>query len=115
MNKDDGEKMIYELERISSEVIVSTPHDKSMFSREKDPAIELTGNPLERHVSRWEPRDFREKGFKVYGVGFSLFGYYSTPKLNLLLQGLAHIFPSLGLFIVARKKKGVKDKTEGRT
>jgi hypothetical protein len=59
---DAGQKLLDELERIGSRVLVTTPN--VLFQRE-----EYDGNKFQRHLSQWRPRDFRWRGYAVYGAG----------------------------------------------
>ena len=63
-----GQKLLDELERIGSHVIVTTPNIRFQQS-------EYDGNVFQRHLSGWNPRDFRARGYRVYGAGNLNLGY----------------------------------------
>jgi 2-polyprenyl-3-methyl-5-hydroxy-6-metoxy-1,4-benzoquinol methylase len=57
-----GEELLDEMERIASQIIVTTPN---LFFVQP----EYDGNPWQKHVSRWSVRDFRRRGYRVFGIG----------------------------------------------
>src|SRR6266480_1016504 len=63
-----GQKLLSELERIGSQVIVTTPN--VLFQQK-----EYDGNKFQRHLSQWRPSDFRMRGYVVYGAGSLNVGY----------------------------------------
>lgn len=63
-----GQKLLVELERIGSLVILTTPNI-AFQQREYD------GNVFQRHLSCWHPSDFRARGYTVYGAGNLNIGY----------------------------------------
>jgi len=63
-----GQKLLDELERVGSRVIVTTPN--VLFQQD-----EYDGNPFQRHLSQWRPSDFRKRGYVVYGTGSLNVGY----------------------------------------
>ncbi|HKW63900.1 MAG TPA: methyltransferase domain-containing protein [Candidatus Acidoferrum sp.] len=63
-----GQKLLDELERIGSHIIVTTPNIDFQQS-------EYDGNVFQRHLSKWKPRNFQERGYRVYGVGILNVGY----------------------------------------
>jgi hypothetical protein len=65
---DAGQKLLDELERIGSRVIVTTPN--VLFQQK-----EYDGNTFQRHLSQWRPSDFRMRGYVVYGAGSLNVGY----------------------------------------
>jgi hypothetical protein len=65
---DAGRRLLDELERIGSRVIVTTPN--ILFQQQ-----EYDGNVFQRHLSQWRPIDFRRRGYLVYGVGSLNVGY----------------------------------------
>jgi hypothetical protein len=62
LSKDAGAVLLDELERIARRVIVTTPN---LFFEQ----AEYDGNPHQAHRSLWRVRDFRRRGYRVYGVG----------------------------------------------
>jgi hypothetical protein len=63
-----GQRLLDELERIGSQVIVTTPNIR--FQQQ-----EYDGNVFQRHLSQWRPSDFRRRGYIVYGAGRLNVGY----------------------------------------
>lgn len=57
-----SEALVDELERIGQRVVITTPN---IFLRQ--PAFD--DNPHQEHLSQWAVRDFRRRGYTVYGVG----------------------------------------------
>ena len=82
-----GQKLLEELERIGSRVIVTTPN--IMFQQH-----EYDGNALQRHLSHWRPRDFTSRGYTVYGTGSLNIGYglrnVVEKAVGLPSQGAVH-------------------------
>jgi hypothetical protein len=68
LEKSAGQKLLDELERIGSRVIVTTPN--ILFQQH-----EYDGNALQRHLSHWRPRDFASRGYTVFGTGSLNIGY----------------------------------------
>lgn len=68
LSEDAGQKLLDELERIASRVIVTTPNVRF----EQD---EYDGNSFQRHLSYWPPTAFRKRGYRVYGTGSLNAGY----------------------------------------
>ena len=68
LERNAGQKLLDELERIGSHIIVTTPNVR--FQQH-----EYDGNIFQRHLSGWSPRDFRARGYRVYGVGNLNVGY----------------------------------------
>lgn len=98
MSKSDGEKMLIELERVSSRrVIVTTP----LLSFEQ---TEICKNPYQKHVTRWSVGEFKKRGYKVRGCGsFLIKGGKAIHKLSYLLAPLATIFPWFAYILIATK------------
>jgi hypothetical protein len=63
-----GQKLLDELERIGSLVILTTPNIR--FQQ-----CEYDSNVLQRHLSGWNPSDFSARGYRVYGAGNLNVGY----------------------------------------
>lgn len=77
---------------------------------------EIDENPLQKHLSEWRPKDFLERGYKVYGQGIS-FIYHKNAisrKLNFhprflwallgyLFSPIAYYFPKYATYMVASK------------
>jgi 2-polyprenyl-3-methyl-5-hydroxy-6-metoxy-1,4-benzoquinol methylase len=62
VRREDGLRLLDELERVGRFVIVTTPNG---FLEQDD----LEGNPLQRHLSGWSVSDFARRGYQVQGVG----------------------------------------------
>ena len=93
--KEDGLKILDEAERVSRiKTIASTPLLGGLYWFSKD-----------YHVSRWVPSDFQKRGYTVRGVGFSLFGRWSTMKLAYALGPLSYYFPWFSHILLAWKTK----------
>ncbi|UCG89592.1 MAG: class I SAM-dependent methyltransferase [Candidatus Heimdallarchaeota archaeon] len=59
LSKEDGLKMLNEVERVSrGQVIITTPHGFTA-TRERG------GNPHMEHISGWHPKDFTDRGYSV--------------------------------------------------
>jgi hypothetical protein len=63
-----GQKLLDELERIGSRVIVTTPNIRFQQG-------EYDGNIFQRHLSGWNPSNFKARGYRVYGAGNLNVGY----------------------------------------
>jgi len=93
----DGDKLLKEAERVCKEkVIISTPHELQEQG-------EVDSNPFQKHRIRWRPKDLKKRGYRVYGIGFSLLGHFSTPKLRIALSPLAYYCPIFGYLLIAEK------------
>jgi SAM-dependent methyltransferase len=68
LEKEDGEKLLRELERVASKrVILSTPvgkYKQGVFD----------GNPHQEHKYIWNPVQMKVKGYKVKGIGWHNLG-----------------------------------------
>ena len=75
LTKKEGLKLINNLEKIAKRrIIFIIP----VGGLPQDP---YDGNPYQRHKSAWYPRDFKEKGYKVWGQGLRLlYGYGNRVK-----------------------------------
>jgi hypothetical protein len=63
-----GQKLLDELERIGSRVILTTPNIRFQQG-------EYDGNVFQKHLSGWNPSHFTARGYKVYGAGNLKVGY----------------------------------------
>lgn len=67
INHKRGEELLSSIELIARQrIIVGTPREFM-----EQPANYLGDNPHQVHISGWIEDDFRKRGYKVYGVGFS--------------------------------------------
>lgn len=95
--KDDGVKVMRELERVARVVIISTPNIWISQYAYDD-------NPFQKHLSKWSARDFAKRGYEVRGVGnFLVFGR-RVRYLSFLLSRLSYLMPSFSDFILAWKR-----------
>ena len=102
LERDDGEKLLKELERVASQqVILSTPVGK--YKQDV-----FDGNPHQEHKYTWSPNEMKLKGYRVKGIGLRNLGGkagvqspHPTPVqwlVNILwvLTGpLTHCFPTI--------------------
>ena len=94
--KENGLKLLKELERIAKIVIVSAPN---VFFYQKA----YDNNPFQKHVSEWRVKDFTKQGYKVLGVGnFIVFGRYN-PYLSTLLSKFSYMMPTFSDTLLAYK------------
>jgi len=91
--KEDGEKMLGELERIAQTVMISTP--SHYFSQ---PGFD--DNPYRTHFSKWSARDFRKRGYKVKGVGS-----FTVHHLPVPVRKISSNFPHLFQHLLAKRDK----------
>ncbi len=93
LEKGESDLLMKEAERVSVEkVVISTPLLGGRYWYDD-----------EYHVSCWTPGEFRNRGYTVRGVGFSLFGRYTSPRLSYGLGPLAFYFPWLSYILLAWK------------
>ena len=68
-NKEDGYKLMSELEAISNSILITTPNGfLPQENKHKD------DNPWQVHKSGWRPKDFKAKGYRVRGIPEYRFG-----------------------------------------
>lgn len=98
LTKNDGTRMVSELERVTRvKILLTTPYAKWWH----------TEDWVRRgHITRYHPRELRKFGFKVRGIDsniqskgklFSLFKHF-------ILKPLAYVIPEIGAFLVATKR-----------
>jgi len=91
--KEVGFRFLAELERVTKElIIVSVPLNA--------PQEEIYGNPYEKHVSEWLPRDFVQHGYEIKVV------HTLTKTLRIVDRIRRFVFklpPTVTKLIVARK------------
>lgn len=96
IQKDSGERLLNELERIAKKVIITTPNGLL-------PQEPLDGNPFQRHISCWSVKDFTKRGYTVKGVGyFTVFGR-KVKYLSFLLSKFSYVIPNCSDTILAYK------------
>jgi SAM-dependent methyltransferase len=96
LKKEDGLRLLSELERVSKRVIVSTP---GMFYNQ--PLYD--GNVNQAHLSHYPVKEFEARGYRVYGVGNVLLFRRYLPLVSGALGFLTHKLPKLSSTIVAVK------------
>jgi len=90
LKKKNGRKFLKEVERVTKErAIITTPN---VFF-DTHPA-----DVKDKHRSLWSANDFREMGYKVYGMGFKL-AILSGDPLIRLKQVLSYIFTPLSYLV----------------
>lgn len=63
--KEAGSRLLVDIERVAKKVVVTTPNYWNKNERST-----LDGNDLQRHQSLWRIKDFRNRGYKVHGIGY---------------------------------------------
>jgi len=115
LTKIDGKLLLGKMSKIARKiVIVGTPNGR--FHQEA-----YDKNVLQKHLSFWEPADFRKMGFKTYGQAMKfIYGEngllntflartsfkYLLYMLSYILSPAACLYPSFGAHIIAVKNKG---------
>ena len=93
--KRDGYELLRELERVTREMIVaSVPLNL--------PQDEIHGNPFQKHISEWLPKDFARYGYEIEIV-------HRLPKTLRFVDKIRRFIfklPPTPRFIVARKLQG---------
>lgn len=100
LNKCDGIKMIYELERIARlKILLTIPYARWWYAKVKG------------HIMRYSPKELRSLGFKVRGIGSNLQSKNKIGSLlrHFALKPLAYIIPEIGEFLIA-----IRDQTMRR-
>lgn len=89
LNKKSGMLLLEEMGRIASEaIIVSMPNGECLQE-------EYDSNKYQRHLSKWEPVDFRKRSYDVYGTGLKLvYGTYSHAGNKIAITQLPLFFGS---------------------
>lgn len=111
VDKQDGNKLIDNMEASADKVIIFTPNgylaqDKELVKR----------NPWQEHLSGWSVADFKKRGYKVYGVnGLKILrgeraNIVWKPRIfwfiiSELSQWIAVFFPRLAFQLLAVKKR----------
>lgn len=98
MSKREGYKLLDQVELISRNiVIVTTPAPRAVFTMGKG------------HISSWDPKELRKRGFKVIGVrAMPLFYVQNKFKrfIVTIMMGMAIYFPGFSTDMVAYKILG---------
>ncbi len=99
LSPEDGSAILDELERITARRIIVVTDNFWTEGVHKE-----TGNPYQEHRSRWSVKDFKERGYRVIGIG--AFRYqFPSHSLSRVLQLGARRLPSLSRNILAVKDK----------
>jgi len=99
--KDQGKKMLSELERCCrGKIILTTPNG---FKQQTNNEM-----PTETHRSGWTVRELRSAGFRVRGIGSRVFGLdrgdiVLSSVLHFITTPFAQVIPSLGEYLIATK------------
>ena len=97
--RETGEALLSDLERIGKRVVVTTPNG---FLDQ----AELDDNPYQRHLSAWTVRDFRRRGYSVYGVGgMRVFGGHRR-YVSSALGPVTRYVPSLSELLLCVRTRG---------
>jgi len=95
--KENGLRLLEELERIAKIVIVSAPN---IYFPQKA----YDNNIFQRHVSEWCVKDFRKRGYNVLGVGdFVVFGR-RIPYLSFLFSKFSYMMPNFSEVLLAYRQ-----------
>jgi len=97
--REAGERLIGEIERIARVSVITTPN---IFSEQP----EYDENPDQQHISRWFPRDFRLRGYRVYGVGDMVFAGRTIRYLSRGLAPVTKRVPALSSLLLCVKEGG---------
>lgn len=90
ITKEDGEKLLTLADKLAKKrIYFGTPRGFM-----KQPEVFIKGNPHQHHKSGWGIGDFRERGYKVFGVGFYLSWSENgwARSKNKLLASVAFLF-----------------------
>lgn len=110
LKRSDGKKMLEDLEKIAKKkIIISTPN--GFLTQDPQP-----GNPYQEHISGWYVKDFKGKGYRVYGLrGFkALRGEFALVKykpwylwllISYFTQFVLFYFPKHAFELMAVKSK----------
>lgn len=122
LKKEEGLRSLKIWEGLSSKrIVISTPVGFLKYDRiekkEKEP------NRFQKHLSGWEPEEFRNRGYRVYGQGLNLiYGENGLirklpsifwPVLFLfsyLASPIVFFFPSLATYMIVVKEVKVKNR-----
>lgn len=114
LERKQGEKLLDIVEKIAiKRIVFGTPRDFM-----EQPEVFIKDNPYQYHKSGWSINDFRNRGYKVYGVGFSpvwsekglgrvdnKLVYVLATMTSFIFAPLVYFFPKLGAGILAIKEK----------
>lgn len=102
LKRKDGIKLLDEIERVcKGKTIITTPN---MFFET------MPGDPEDKHLSIWSIKDFRSRGYKVYGVGLKLPLIWGDKFLKIkqalyyIFTPISYIFPFISGSLIAVKE-----------
>ncbi len=96
LSKAAGERLLDEMERVARRVVVTTPN---LFLEQS----EYDGNPYQRHLSVWGVKDFRRRGYRVYGVGGMKILGRTIRYISAALGPMTRHVPSLSSLLLCVK------------
>lgn len=114
--KNKGEKVLKEWEELAGKkIMVSTPN--GFMPYEKIEVHKDEKNPHQQHLSGWQIKELRDRGYKIRGQGAvfiygengiarklpTLLPFFSL--LSIILAPLVYFFPHLATYIIAWKDK----------
>lgn len=105
LNKEDGEKALAELERVSNTVVITTPIGKSQHHA-------YYGNPHEEHKYIWNLQELKARGFTIRGKGIKglMSGekwWLSFPMFMRPLQYAIYVIGTLFSYFIPQIGEGV--------
>lgn len=112
MSREEGNRLLVLMDQIALErIALATPRG---FVEQREEF--LGNNPHQHHKSGWTIEDFRSRGYKVYGLGFSPIWAYSELGRNkkrvffislvsYLMSPIVFFFPSVAEGVIAVKDK----------
>jgi len=103
LRRDEGLRLLDELERVGKRVIVSTP---GYFFKQET----YDGNAMQEHFSLYKVKEFKARGYKVYGAGPLLFFGRRIRALSNRLAGFAYSCPKMASALVVVKNAADKSK-----
>jgi hypothetical protein len=113
LEREDGEKLLAELERVSSGLALLTTPVGKCVQRAYD------GNPYQEHKHIWSLEELKIKGFNTRGIGLkgmagerwdSLFPFFLRPlqyAIYMVGTSVSYFFPRIASGVVVWKEKSV--------
>lgn len=101
LTRKDGLLLLEEIDRVcKGRAIITTPN---IFFKT------MPGDPGDKHLSLWSIKDFKSRGYKVYGIGFKIpllwGGHFLKIKqaLYYFFTPISYIFPNIAGSLIAVK------------
>lgn len=101
LTRKDGLMLLDEIERVCrGRAIITTPN---IFFET------MPGDPEDKHLSIWSIKDFRSRGYKVYGIGLKMPLLWGDKFLKIkqalyyFLTPISYLFPFIGGSLIAVK------------